>query len=126
MIRDAFFLLASEHASFIKVLDVLGPLTERLGREARQLRHQVAGFLLLRAPLCSNRTAACSKVWTIASLASVNTLWPHSVVDSTSKAVIGQHMELTGHVTRIDGDKVTISLRPLVTVDAEPVRLVES
>jgi hypothetical protein len=40
--------------------------------------------------------------------------------------VIGQHMELTGHVTRIDGDKVTISLRPLVTVDAEHVRLVES
>jgi hypothetical protein len=52
--------------------------------------------------------------------------FPHSVVDSTSKAVIGQHMELTGHVTRIDGDKVTISLRPLVTVDAEHVRLVES
>jgi hypothetical protein len=46
--------------------------------------------------------------------------FPHSVVDSTSKAVIGQHMELTGHV------KVTISLRPLVTVDAEHVRLVES
>ena len=52
--------------------------------------------------------------------------FPHSVVDSTSKAVIGQHMELTGHVTRIDGDKVTINLRPLVTVDAEHVRLVES
>ncbi|MGX9148345.1 hypothetical protein [Mesorhizobium sp. 128a] len=51
---------------------------------------------------------------------------PHSVVDSTSKAVIGQHMELTGSVTRIDGDKVTISLRPLVTVDIEHVRLVES
>ena len=52
--------------------------------------------------------------------------FPHSFVDSTSKAVIGQHMELTGHVTRIDDDKVTISLRPLVTVDAEHVRLVES
>jgi len=51
--------------------------------------------------------------------------FPHSVVDSTSKAVIGQHMELTGHVTRIDGDKVTISLRALVTVDAEHVRLVK-
>ena len=51
--------------------------------------------------------------------------FPHSVVDSTSKAVIGQHMELIGPVTRIDGDKVTISLRPLVTVDVEHVRLVE-
>ncbi|MER9451242.1 hypothetical protein [Mesorhizobium sp. M0254] len=50
--------------------------------------------------------------------------FPHSVVDSTSKA-IGQHMELIGPVTRIDGDKVTVSLRPLVTVDAEHVRLVE-
>jgi hypothetical protein len=35
-------------------------------------------------------------------------------------------MELTGHVTRIDGDKVTISLRPRVTVDVEHVRLVQS
>ncbi|ESX06266.1 hypothetical protein X769_06000 [Mesorhizobium sp. LSJC268A00] len=52
--------------------------------------------------------------------------FPHSVVDSTWKAVIGQHMELIGPVTRIDGDKVTVSLRPLVTVDAEHVRLVES
>ncbi|MER8434132.1 hypothetical protein [Mesorhizobium caraganae] len=52
---------------------------------------------------------------------------PHSVVDSTSKAVIGQHMELTGKVTRIEDDKVTISLGPLVTVDIEHVRrLVES
>ncbi|ESW88114.1 hypothetical protein NKH47_14740 [Mesorhizobium sp. M1060] len=51
--------------------------------------------------------------------------FPHSVVDSTSKAVIGQNMELTGQVTRVDGEKVTISLRPLVTVDAEHVRLVE-
>lgn len=52
--------------------------------------------------------------------------FPHSVVDSTSKALIGQNMELTGKVTRVEGDKVTISLRPLVTVDAEHVRLVES
>ena len=52
--------------------------------------------------------------------------FPHSVVDSTSKAVIGQNMELTGKVTRVEGDKVTISLRPLVTVDAGHVRLVES
>ncbi|MER8921685.1 hypothetical protein [Mesorhizobium sp. M0802] len=50
---------------------------------------------------------------------------PHSVVDSTSKAVIGQHIELVGPVTRVDGDKVTVSLRPLVTVDAEHVRLFE-
>ncbi|ESY22429.1 hypothetical protein X747_29595 [Mesorhizobium sp. LNJC384A00] len=35
-------------------------------------------------------------------------------------------MELVGPVTRIDGDKVTVSLRPLVTVDAEHVRVVES
>ncbi|MER8743878.1 hypothetical protein NKH54_12410 [Mesorhizobium sp. M1004] len=52
--------------------------------------------------------------------------FPHSVVDSTSKAVIGQHMELIGPVTRIDGDKVTVSLRPLVTVDAKHVRPVEN
>ncbi|MHB9477163.1 hypothetical protein [Mesorhizobium sp. M0589] len=52
--------------------------------------------------------------------------FPHSVVDSTLKAVIGQNMEVTGTVTRVDGDKVTVSLRPLVTVDAEYVRLVES
>jgi len=52
--------------------------------------------------------------------------FPHSVLDSTSNAVIGQHMELTGHVTRIDGDEVTISLRPLVTVDVEHVRMVQS
>jgi len=52
--------------------------------------------------------------------------FPHSVLDSTSSAVIGQHMELTGHITRIDGDKVTISLRPLVTVDVEHVRMVQS
>ncbi|WP_352909422.1 hypothetical protein [Mesorhizobium sp. M1252] len=51
--------------------------------------------------------------------------FPHSVVDSTWKTVIGQHMELIGPVTRIDGDKVTVSLRPLVTVEAEHVRLVE-
>ncbi|MER8917020.1 hypothetical protein NKI32_24695 [Mesorhizobium sp. M0761] len=52
--------------------------------------------------------------------------FPHSVVESTLKAVIGQNMEVTGTVTRVDGDKVTVSLRPLVTVDAEYVRLVES
>lgn len=52
--------------------------------------------------------------------------FPHSVVDATSKAVIGQHMELTGNVTRVDGDKITISLRPLVTVDIEHVRVVQS
>ena len=52
--------------------------------------------------------------------------FPHSVVDSTLKAVIGQHIELIGPVTRIDGDNVTVSLRPLVTVDAEHVRLIES
>ncbi|WP_367272116.1 hypothetical protein [Mesorhizobium sp.] len=52
--------------------------------------------------------------------------FPHSVVDSTSKAVIGQHMELIGPVVRVDDNKVTINLRPRVTVDAEHVRLVES
>ncbi|MER9401520.1 hypothetical protein NKI46_25750 [Mesorhizobium sp. M0615] len=35
-------------------------------------------------------------------------------------------IELIGPVTRIGGDKVTVSLRPLVTVEAEHVRLVES
>ena len=31
-----------------------------------------------------------------------------------------------GPVTRIDGDKVTVSLRPLVTVDIQHVRRVQS
>ncbi|ARP64358.1 hypothetical protein A9K65_013950 [Mesorhizobium sp. WSM1497] len=52
--------------------------------------------------------------------------FPHSVVDSTSKVVAGQHMDLIGPVARIDGDKVTVSLRPLVTLDIEHVHLVES
>jgi hypothetical protein len=50
--------------------------------------------------------------------------FPHSIIDH-SKVKRGQQIELTGKVTHIDGDKVTISLRPLVTVDAEHVRLVE-
>ncbi|SIT55433.1 conserved hypothetical protein [Mesorhizobium prunaredense] len=39
----------------------------------------------------------------------------------------GQHIELTGEVTRIDeeGGRVTIAMGPLVTVDIDKIRLVE-
>ncbi|WP_352587829.1 hypothetical protein [Mesorhizobium sp. M0028] len=36
----------------------------------------------------------------------------------------GQHIELTGEVTRIDEDRVTVDLGPLVTIDRDKVRLV--
>ncbi|CAN7745731.1 hypothetical protein LJR234_002625 [Mesorhizobium amorphae] len=50
--------------------------------------------------------------------------FPHSITDRTAKA--GQNVELVGKVTRIDDEagKVTVNLRPLVTVDFDKVRLV--
>ncbi|MBB6407659.1 hypothetical protein [Mesorhizobium sangaii] len=50
--------------------------------------------------------------------------FPHSIRDS-SKVKRGQELELTGEVTRIDEDSVTIALGPLVTVAIDKVRLVE-
>ena len=51
--------------------------------------------------------------------------FPHSVIDRTSKVTKGQHIELTGDVTRIDDDSVTVSLGgPTVTVTLDTVRLV--
>jgi hypothetical protein len=50
--------------------------------------------------------------------------FPHSIRDS-SKVKRGQQIELTGEVTRIDEETVTIALGPLVTVDMGVVRLVE-
>ncbi|RVD36778.1 hypothetical protein EN741_24900 [Mesorhizobium sp. M4B.F.Ca.ET.019.03.1.1] len=50
--------------------------------------------------------------------------FPHSIRDS-SKVKRGQQFELTGEVTRIDEDSVTIALGPLVTVKLDKVRLVE-
>ncbi|MER9971591.1 hypothetical protein NKJ94_33665 [Mesorhizobium sp. M0060] len=49
---------------------------------------------------------------------------PHSIVDRT-KVNRGQQIELSGEVTRIDDEKVTIDLGPPVTVDTDKVGLVE-
>ena len=46
------------------------------------------------------------------SIASYN--FPHSIIDPATKLVKGQQIELTGHVTRIDGDKVTVTLGTMV------------
>ncbi|WP_245452146.1 hypothetical protein [Mesorhizobium waimense] len=48
--------------------------------------------------------------------------FPHSIYD-TSKVKRGRQIELTGEVTRIDEDSVTIALGPLVAVAIERVRL---
>ena len=50
--------------------------------------------------------------------------FPHSIRDS-SKVKRGRQIELTGEVTRLDDETVTIALGPLVTVDMGVVRLVE-
>ena len=50
--------------------------------------------------------------------------FPHSIIDPATKLVKGQQIELTGHVTRIDGDKVTVTLG--TTVDLHKLRLVQS
>lgn len=50
--------------------------------------------------------------------------FPHSIVDRMANK--GQNIELIGEVTSIDDEagKVTINLRPLMTVDLDQVRLV--
>ncbi|MDX8454059.1 hypothetical protein RFM98_14955 [Mesorhizobium sp. VK9D] len=50
--------------------------------------------------------------------------FPHSIVDSVTKAEIGQPIELVGEVTHVDGDKVTVNLGIPVTVTASTLRLV--
>lgn len=49
---------------------------------------------------------------------------PHSIADRTARN--GQNIELIGEVTRIDeqAGKVTVNLRPVVTVDLDQVKLV--
>jgi len=46
--------------------------------------------------------------------------FPHSIIDHT-QVTKGQHIELTGEVTRIDeeGGRATVDLGPLVTVDID-------
>ena len=46
--------------------------------------------------------------------------FPHSIIDH-SKVKRGQEIELTGQVTRIDKESVTIDLGPLVTRQRELV-----
>ncbi|MDX8478924.1 hypothetical protein RFN28_10590 [Mesorhizobium sp. VK24D] len=50
--------------------------------------------------------------------------FPHSIVDKTSKVKKGQPIELTGDVTHIDGDWVTVNLGVPVTVNMDTLRLV--
>lgn len=53
--------------------------------------------------------------------------FPHSFVDRATKVKRGQQIELTGEVTRVDEDTVTIGGRDLgVTVGIGTVRLVTS
>jgi hypothetical protein len=53
--------------------------------------------------------------------------FPHSIVDGTTKAVKGQHIELTGAVVaRIDDGKVTVTLGIPVAVGLDKVRLWDS
>ncbi|MDF3210207.1 MULTISPECIES: hypothetical protein [Mesorhizobium] len=51
---------------------------------------------------------------------------PHSVIDPATRLTRGQQMELSGDVKRIDGDKVTVSLGTMVTVDLDKAGLVQS
>ncbi|RUW56844.1 hypothetical protein [Mesorhizobium sp. M8A.F.Ca.ET.021.01.1.1] len=50
--------------------------------------------------------------------------FPHSIRDSTSKVKRGDKIELTGTITRIDDDSVTIDIGALVTVSPDVVTLV--
>ncbi|MER9163778.1 hypothetical protein [Mesorhizobium sp. M0715] len=52
--------------------------------------------------------------------------FPHSVIGPATKLTEGQPMELSGDVTQIEGDKVTVSFGTVVTVDLDKVRLVQS
>ncbi|MDG4895535.1 hypothetical protein P9272_18355 [Mesorhizobium sp. WSM4976] len=52
---------------------------------------------------------------------------PHSIVDRTPHISSGQKIELTGEVTRVDDDTVTVGGKDLgITVKASAVRLVTS
>ena len=46
-------------------------------------------------------------------------------LDPRPKVKRGQEIELTGEVTRIDDEMVTIAMGPLVTVNIDKVRLME-
>jgi len=50
--------------------------------------------------------------------------FPHSIIDRASKVTKGQPIELTGDVTHIDGEWVTVNLGFPVTVNADTLRLV--
>lgn len=50
--------------------------------------------------------------------------FPHSIIDKSSKVKKGQPIELTGDVTHIDGDLVTVNLGVPITVNADTLRLV--
>ncbi|TPJ82308.1 hypothetical protein [Mesorhizobium sp. B2-6-2] len=52
--------------------------------------------------------------------------FPHSIVDRTSTVKKGQHVELTGDVTQINGDLVTVNLGVPVTVNMDTLKLVTS
>ncbi|WP_246687533.1 hypothetical protein [Mesorhizobium sp. B3-1-7] len=52
---------------------------------------------------------------------------PHSIADTTPHISSGQKIELTGEVTRVDGDSVTVGGKDLgITVKLHAVRLVTS
>ncbi|RWH69445.1 hypothetical protein [Mesorhizobium sp.] len=52
---------------------------------------------------------------------------PHSIVDTTPNVSSGQKIELTGEVTRVDRDSVTVGGKDLgITVNLSAVRLVTS
>ncbi|PBC06442.1 hypothetical protein [Mesorhizobium sp. WSM3859] len=52
---------------------------------------------------------------------------PHSIVDTTPNISSGQKIELTGEVTRVDGDTVTVGGKDLgITVKTNTVRLMTS
>ncbi|RUU12965.1 hypothetical protein EOD23_05915 [Mesorhizobium sp. USDA-HM6] len=50
--------------------------------------------------------------------------FPHSIIDRTSKVKRGQQIELTGDVTHIDGEWVTVNLGVPVTVNIDTLQLV--
>lgn len=52
--------------------------------------------------------------------------YPHSIRDTSSKVRKGDHRELVGDVTHIDGDRITVDLGVPVTVDADKLRVVRA
>lgn len=51
--------------------------------------------------------------------------FPHWVADPATRLTRGQQM-FSGDVTRIDGDKIAVSLGTMVMVNPDKVRLVQS